>query len=262
MDTLHSRASNTCYLEKRIAYNANNQTLDLNSWIFDNVVLPPDSKVLELCAGTGNQTLEFAKRLNSEGRVVALDISKHSLELIENKLPESKRNIVHTVFKSMDNLAELEGDYSKGYFDICFCAYGLYYTQDLQKTLRSVRKLLKTGGRIIIVGPFGKNNSNLFQFLQERGVQIPPVVTHSSQDFLYEKVMPWALKYCKKMTITTAENAVRWNRPEDLVDYWKCSTFFDSELLPSVEEGAIEYFKKNEYFVVNKHIAMIDMYLI
>ena len=53
-------------LEQRIAENRASQQIDLGEWIFDRLAIHPQDKILELCCGTGAQSIRFAERLGEE----------------------------------------------------------------------------------------------------------------------------------------------------------------------------------------------------
>ena len=71
-----SRATQSELLEQRIAENSASQQVDLATWIFERVHVKPGEKVLELCCGTGGQTLTMLERVGDNGHVTALDISR------------------------------------------------------------------------------------------------------------------------------------------------------------------------------------------
>ena len=69
-------------------------------------------------------------------------------------------------------------------FDLIFCSYGLYYSNNPTATLQEALKWLKLNGKMAIVGPYRANNWPLFKLLMECGVEIPPFVLYTSQDFM------------------------------------------------------------------------------
>lgn len=82
-----SRATQAELLEQRIAENSASQEIDLATWIFERVQVRPGERVLELCCGTGGQTLALLDRVGEAGQVVALDISRTALDTLTSKQP-------------------------------------------------------------------------------------------------------------------------------------------------------------------------------
>lgn len=256
---LNNIASDTSSLEKRIACNEENQSLDLVAWIFDKLKIKADSNILELCCGTGKQTLEFIKILGDDGRILAIDISKESIKEIKQNIMPEKQFALCPVVGKMENFSQIANKNGFNHFDLCFCAYGLYYSNNPIETLNDLKRMSTKSGKIVIVGPYGENNFNLFDFLEKLGVKIPAFVKHSSQNFMTDVVFPWALENSNKVTIYTAKNEIIWKKPEDLLNYWMNSTFFDEKLLDKVQDAVIDYFNTNNEFLVAKHIMMIEI---
>jgi hypothetical protein len=135
----------------------------------------------------------------------------------------------------------------------------LYYSKKPKKVLSIAKKWLKSDGSIIVVGPFGPNNKSLFSFLRSCGVRIPDFVKYSSQDFMGMEVIPWATLNFHKIQIFTMLNDIRWQSPQNLLSYWKNSTFFDQFYEPVVEKTITEHFNKNPVFINQKWVMMVVM---
>jgi len=152
-----SRATQSELLEQRIAENAAAQEIDLPKWIFERVKVSPGDQVLELCCGTGGQTLPILDRVGDSGRVVAIDISRAALDALTSKAGarSSRLTCVETSLESFSS-ALTAAEIRDG-FDLVFCAYGLYYSADALRTLREARSKLRAHGRIVVAGPFGPN---------------------------------------------------------------------------------------------------------
>src|SRR5438477_9802084 len=88
------RATCSELLDQRIAENVSAQDVDLVTWIFDRLEVRPEDHVLELCPGTGAQTLRFAELLNQRGKIVALDVSQEALNALSSKIAPSRRGKV------------------------------------------------------------------------------------------------------------------------------------------------------------------------
>ena len=154
-----SRATQAELLEQRIAENSASQEIDLATWILERIQLRPEDRVLELCCGTGGQTLPLLDRVGDSGRMVALDISRNALDILSSKAGENRSRLSLVEGGLDDFSSSLHGlNEEPGSFDLVFCAYGLYYSKDSQRTLDEARRWLKPEGRIVVVGPFGPNN--------------------------------------------------------------------------------------------------------
>src|SRR5271165_6109197 len=115
-----SRATQSELLEQRIAENAAAQEIDLPTWIFERVEVSPGDEVLELCCGTGGQTLPMLDRVGDSGRVLAVDISKAALDTLASKAGTRNKRLT-CIETSLENfsssLAQAE---IRGAFDLVF----------------------------------------------------------------------------------------------------------------------------------------------
>lgn len=101
------------------------------------------SRVLDVAAGAGDQTLHAAKRVGPAGSVLATDISPKILEFAQqNALTKGYKNVSTRVLDG-ENL-EVEA----GSFDAAISRVGLIYFPDQQKALMDIRKALKPGARL------------------------------------------------------------------------------------------------------------------
>ena len=250
-----SRATQSDLLEQRIAENAAAQEIDLATWIFERVRVRPGDHVLELCCGTGGQTLPLLDRVGDAGRVVALDISAAALGTLASKAGDLNRRLT-CVESSLENFSSsLEQDS----FDLIFCAYGLYYSSDPQRTLREARAHLKPEGRLVVVGPFGPNNKPLFDLVRDSGVTMAEAVVFSSESFMLQTVLPWGARNFAQVAVHTMMNPVRWTTPERVLNYWQNTTFYDAEKRGKFETLVREHFSKRPVFVNEKWVMLLEM---
>jgi len=102
------------------------------------------SRVLDVAAGAGGQTLAAARRVGTTGRVLATDIAPNLLEFIDREA-ESAGLAAVTATRVMDG-EDLEVEV--GYFDAVISRLGLIYFPDRQRALTGIRQALRPGGRV------------------------------------------------------------------------------------------------------------------
>jgi ubiquinone/menaquinone biosynthesis C-methylase UbiE len=255
-----SRATQSELLEQRIAENASSQQVDLATWIFDRVRVQPGDQVLELCCGTGGQTLAMLDRVGERGHVTALDISRSALDTLASKAG-SKGSRLTCLEASLETfpsaLSEVDGPRSG--FDLVFCAYGLYYSSEAARTLDDARMLLSPGGRIVVVGPFGPNNKPLFDLVRASGVAIAAPVISSSETFMVRTVVEWGSRNCESLSVHTLMNPVRWTTQDRVMNYWQNTTFYDAEKRGNFEMLLQEHFATHSVFVNEKWVMLVEM---
>lgn len=109
--------------------------------------LPPESRILELNCGTGEDAIWFAGQGH---RVHATDLSTGMLEVLREKLKtQDLQNKISTELRSFTELTSLN---QRGPYDLIFSNFGgLNCTGKLNTVLNSFDSLLKPGGLVVLV---------------------------------------------------------------------------------------------------------------
>ncbi|GMQ91436.1 MAG: bifunctional demethylmenaquinone methyltransferase/2-methoxy-6-polyprenyl-1,4-benzoquinol methylase UbiE [Gammaproteobacteria bacterium] len=104
-------------------------------------------QVLDVAGGTGDMTALFAKEVGSHGRVTLSDINPAMLQQGRNRLlDQGLVSNIDFVLADAENLPFPEGS-----FDCVCIAFGLRNVTHIDRALASMQKVLKPGGRIIIL---------------------------------------------------------------------------------------------------------------
>jgi ubiquinone/menaquinone biosynthesis C-methylase UbiE len=104
------------------------------------------SRVLDVAAGAGDQTLQAAARVGPLGHVLATDISPRILEFAALQAQRARYDQVATSVQDGENL-----DVPEASFDAVISRVGLIYFPDQQRALRAMKHALKPGGRIAAI---------------------------------------------------------------------------------------------------------------
>lgn len=103
--------------------------------------------VLDIAGGTGDLAARFAELVGPEGRVVLADINGAMLEVGRDKLLDTGRQ---------GNIEFVQADaqdlpFPDDSFDCVTIAFGLRNVTDKDKALRSMLRVLKPGGRLLVL---------------------------------------------------------------------------------------------------------------
>ncbi len=128
----------------------------------------PHERILDVCAAPGTKSTHIAQLMHDEGEIIACDIHKHRVELIENSLKRLHISCVHPMVSDGTKAQEVfeHESFDRILLDAPCSGYGVLKRKNdikvhmqssdmdeiipLQQTLlESVSPLLKKGGRLV-----------------------------------------------------------------------------------------------------------------
>jgi SAM-dependent methyltransferase len=152
----------------------------LSAWLgpatdtmLDMAGVGPSSRVLDVAARAGEQTLVTARRVGPSGYVLATDISANILEFAAAEARAAGLTNVGTRVLDGEDLGDLEADS----FDAVISRVGLIYFPDQQKALMGMRRALKPGGSIAAIVYSTAENNRFFSIpisIIRQRAQLPP----------------------------------------------------------------------------------------
>ncbi len=104
-------------------------------------------RVLDIAGGTGDLTMQFSKLVGAEGEVVLADINESMLKVGRDRLID--RGCATNIEYVQANAECLP--FPDNYFDCVSIAFGLRNVTDKNKALRSMTRVLKPGGRLLVL---------------------------------------------------------------------------------------------------------------
>jgi len=104
------------------------------------------TKTLDLCTGTGDIVIEFAKS-NESSQCFGIDISDKMLGIAQIKI--AKAGLDGRIRLVQGDAMDLPFD--EGFFDTVFIGFGLRNLPDVAKGIRETIRVLKKGGKIFIL---------------------------------------------------------------------------------------------------------------
>ena len=109
--------------------------------------LRPGQKVLDLAGGTGDLSKQFSSLVGESGRVVLADINEAMLKVGRDRLIDSGGD-------TNVDIAQLDAEklpFADDTFDCICIAYGLRNITNKEAALEAMTKVLKPGGRLVIL---------------------------------------------------------------------------------------------------------------
>lgn len=121
----------------------NEKENEVRNFMIDLLELKPNSRVLEVSAGTGKDSEIIIKRLSSEGELFCLDISPDMLLHAKSKLSRYPAN-TEVVSGTACDLP-----FDDNSFDALYCFAGVGHFPDLPKGLKEMARVVKPGGKVV-----------------------------------------------------------------------------------------------------------------
>lgn len=145
----------------------------------------PGHKVLDIAGGTGDLAFKFSKLVGSKGQVILSDINSSMLNVGRDRL--INRGVSNNV-----QYAQLDAQYlpfADNTFDCITIAFGLRNVTDKDLALRSMHRILKPGGRLLVL-EFSKPQNALFtKIYDEYSFKVLPfmgkLVTQDADSYRY-----------------------------------------------------------------------------
>lgn len=104
-------------------------------------------KILDVACGTGDSTIELAKRAGLGSTVIGVDISAGMMEPLMRKA--AKAGVHDRIHLKVADGCDLP--YADGTFHAVTCSFGIRNFEDKAKGLREFLRVLKPGGKMVIL---------------------------------------------------------------------------------------------------------------
>ncbi|MFM8569343.1 MAG: ubiquinone/menaquinone biosynthesis methyltransferase [Candidatus Kapaibacterium sp.] len=105
----------------------------------------PGDRVLDCASGTGDFALAFADVTGTGGHVTATDFCREMLDY----LPAKVRSDRHAITIELADAMSLH--YASGSYDVVSIAYGIRNVDDPRVALSEMIRVLKPGGRLVVI---------------------------------------------------------------------------------------------------------------
>ena len=141
--------------------------------------------VLDIAGGTGDLAQKFSRLVGSEGSVILADINASMLAVGRDRLIDSG---------ALDNLEFIQGDaqhlpFAEHSFDCITIAFGLRNVTDKDLALRSMLRVLKPGGRLLVLEFSKPENPVLSKLYDSYSFQVLPrlgqLISQDAQSYQY-----------------------------------------------------------------------------
>ena len=105
------------------------------------------SEVLDVACGTGDSAIAIARALPEGGRVTGIDISDGMMALVADKT--AKKGVAGKIMLRKEDGEAMS--FADGTFDCVTCSFGIRNFEHKEKGLAEFRRVLRPGGKVVIL---------------------------------------------------------------------------------------------------------------
>src|SRR5690554_337002 len=142
-------------------------------------------RVLDIAGGTGDLTMQFSRLVGETGTVVLADINESMLKVGRDRL-------IDRGFGSNIDYVQANAEclpFPDNYFDCITIAFGLRNVTDKDKALRSMYRVLKPGGQLLVLEFSKPGNPLLAKVYDQYSFKILPkmgeLIANDSESYQY-----------------------------------------------------------------------------
>jgi ubiquinone/menaquinone biosynthesis C-methylase UbiE len=128
-----------------------------------DLALPPKAMVLDVGCGTGYPALEILRRMDAEGRIIAIDQSSPMLD--EARVKAGRLSGKRIFFRSEAATPKLT--FADDVYDLVVCNAGLDEMDDPEGAIRDFVRVAKPGGRVAVTMPLAGTFAEFYDLFRE-----------------------------------------------------------------------------------------------
>ncbi len=140
-------------------------------YTIDRSGVRPGQKVLDIAGGTGDLTMMFSDRVGPTGQVILSDINESMLQMGRDRLINKGYGRVEYVQANAEALP-----FKSNHFDIVSIAFGLRNVTRKDKALAEMCRILKPGGRLLVLEFSKPTSESLSRIYDEYSFKVLPVM--------------------------------------------------------------------------------------
>lgn len=146
--------------------------------------LEQGAKVLDLCCGTGDWTIELAQAVGTSGKVTGLDFSREMLTLAQKKIQAAQLEQPITLLQG--NAMALP--FADNSFDLATIAFGLRNVPDARQVLTEMQRVVCPGGIVACLETSQPENRLIYPFWNLYFKMVPTIAKfkhNKKADYIY-----------------------------------------------------------------------------
>lgn len=196
----------------------------LEDWILKWLGACKGNRLLEMGCGDGNFFKTYSKALDENGLIIGFDINKSLLQKAR-QLGNSLNTLTIVFHWDFDNhpYPFLDED-----IDILIAPFSAYYTKNVAKWVDDSLRIVKNGGRLLILGPTKNNAQELYKLNEMvtglKSVQETEETSTKLEEVFYPELKKRLQKNVEKQIL---DRQIIFPSPEEFAKYYFATLLYE-----------------------------------
>ena len=244
-----NKSQKTQSLQFRLYFNKKYQSKDLHKWFERQVTIKKKFKILDVGCGTGKQSFYFNKKIKGSGKLYSFDKSIKSITQLKKKISSRNTKIFSADMNEIEKIDKKFFEFEK--FDLISSVYSIYYAKKPLKLIKFLLSKLDKNGKLLLLVPIRPNR---ITEIAEKFYKVPIKVTESL--VIFKKIINYFTKQKYNIRVRYFRSKIRVNNIEDVIKFYKSTTFFKKKYEKTVSDFIRKKYKKKN-FVFKKDSCLI-----
>ncbi len=208
-------------LQIRIRAHKEFANFDIGDWIDEFIARKPRKAIFDLGCGNGNHLGIYLDHVPPDGLVAGLD---REIKLIEEARATCRG--AHNVDLRVGSMDE-RLPWKDGAFDLCFSNFAIYNARNAKQTLGELRRIMKSGAELVLIGPTMNNARELYDFnARLTGTAIDPI-TLIRTDRLRREILPVVKEVFGQVREEVVKSHLTFPTPDEFLLYFQSTMLYE-----------------------------------
>lgn len=207
-------------LQIRIRAHKEFANFDVGDWIDQFAARKPRTAIFDLGCGNGNHLGIYLKHVGDGGRVVGLD---REAKLIGDARAAHPDKRLELLVGSMDDRLPFDD----ATFDLCFSNFAIYNASNPRATLTELRRVMKPGGELVLIGPTRNNAGELYVYNERLTGNAIDEITLIRTDRLRQEIEPVVRDVFGNATEEVLSSRLTFPNADEFLLYYQSTMLFE-----------------------------------
>lgn len=239
-------------LQIRIRAHKEFANFDVGDWIGQFVARKPRNAIFDLGCGNGNHLGIYLEHVGPQGRVVGVD---REAKLVAEARETHADKRLELLVGSMDDRLPFDD----GTFDLCFSNFAIYNASNPRFTLGELRRVMKPGAELVLIGPTRNNASELYVYNERLTGKAIDEITLIRTDRLRQEIEPIVRDVFGNAKEEVLSSRLTFPNAEEFLLYFRSTMLYEegAEKLGSTEQQMHAALPPDGAYTVSKEMLAV-----